>query len=102
MEISLSVSVGSQLHEILPSENFIRYLVNNQTCSYGYRVWVVYQQLWGSFGAAHYVPSLQVCSEEKLCQDLLHLMVGLPSLNFPWHQVGLMFFAFFSVCCLCK
>lgn len=30
MEISLSVSVGSQLHEILPSENFIRYLVNNQ------------------------------------------------------------------------
>nr|XP_027224775.1 gamma-tubulin complex component 6-like [Penaeus vannamei] len=64
-----------------------------------HRVWVVYQQLWGSFGAAHYVPSLQVCSEEKLCQDLLHLMVGLPSLNFPWHQETKSFGIREGLCC---
>ncbi|XP_037788824.1 LOW QUALITY PROTEIN: gamma-tubulin complex component 6-like [Penaeus monodon] len=64
-----------------------------------HRVWVVYQQLWGSFGAAHYVPSLQVCSEEKLCQDMLHLMVGLPSLNFPWHQETKSFGIREGLCC---
>ncbi|XP_047498334.1 gamma-tubulin complex component 6-like isoform X2 [Penaeus chinensis] len=64
-----------------------------------HRVWVVYQQLWGSFGAAHYVPSLQVCSEEKLCQDMLHLMVGLPSLNFPWHQETKSFSIREGLCC---
>ncbi|XP_042892741.1 uncharacterized protein LOC122266881, partial [Penaeus japonicus] len=64
-----------------------------------HRVWVVYQQLWGSFGAAHYVPSLQVCSEEKLCQDMLHLMVGLPSVNFPWHQETKCFGIREGLCC---
>lgn len=48
-----------------------------------HNVWLLYQELWGSLGD-HHVPSLYVRSMEQLCQDLLNLMIGVPSRSFLW------------------
>nr|XP_045604583.1 gamma-tubulin complex component 6-like isoform X2 [Procambarus clarkii] len=48
-----------------------------------HNIWLLYQEFWGSLGD-HYVPSLYVRSMEELCQDLMNLMIGVPSRSFLW------------------
>lgn len=50
-------------------------------------VWMLYQELWGSLGG-HYVPPLHVKSMKEICQDLLNLMIGVPSHSFLWSTVS--------------
>ncbi|XP_042215461.1 gamma-tubulin complex component 6-like isoform X2 [Homarus americanus] len=48
-----------------------------------HHIWLLYQELWGSLGD-HHVPTLYVRSMKELCQDLLNLMIGVPSRSFLW------------------
>ncbi|XP_071534199.1 gamma-tubulin complex component 6 isoform X3 [Panulirus ornatus] len=62
-----------------------------------HNVWMLYQELWGSLGG-HYVPVLHVKSMKELCQDLLNLMIGVPSLSFPWSAESGTFFVKEGLC----
>ena len=52
-----------------------------------FRVWKVYQELWSSLDSNIKSPGLYIRSEEELCMDALHCLVGVPSLTFQWSKV---------------
>ncbi|KAK4323217.1 hypothetical protein Pmani_006068 [Petrolisthes manimaculis] len=62
-----------------------------------HNVWVVYQDLWGSLGGKR-PPSLYVRSSKEICQDLLNLMIGIPSRSFLWDEESEEFSVAGSLC----
>lgn len=48
-----------------------------------HNVWLLYQELWTIVGG-HSVPQLCVRPMKDLCQDVLYLLIGVPSHSFTW------------------
>ncbi|XP_050715937.1 gamma-tubulin complex component 6-like isoform X10 [Eriocheir sinensis] len=48
-----------------------------------HNVWLLYQELWSIVGG-HSIPQLCVRPVKELCQDILYLLIGVPSNSFLW------------------
>lgn len=48
-----------------------------------HNIWLLYQELWSIVGG-HSIPQLCVRPMKELCQDVLYLLIGVPSHSFPW------------------
>ncbi|XP_063885450.1 gamma-tubulin complex component 6-like isoform X3 [Scylla paramamosain] len=48
-----------------------------------HNIWLLYQELWSIVGG-HSIPQLCVRPMKELCQDILYLLIGVPSYSFPW------------------
>ncbi|KAK7075355.1 hypothetical protein SK128_019340, partial [Halocaridina rubra] len=51
-----------------------------------HNVWIVYQELWSNLDRNAVIPPLCVIETSQLCKDILYLLIGIPSVSFPWCQ----------------
>lgn len=49
-----------------------------------HNIWVMYQEVWSHMHDNTQVEPLCVVERSRLCQDILYLLTGVPSMNFQW------------------